>query len=198
MLLSGSLDEPDELLAGLPEPQGLPRPVVELLGDRVQIALRARRQIRALREVLAQEPVGVLVGSPPPGGVRVAEAHVHAQRRGYRLVQRELAALVPGERVAHELGQPAHLPYYGILNLLGGVPVGQVQQDGEAGRALHERAYGAPVGGAGYEVALPVAGHRPVLRLGRALGDHDHGVAEARAARGCEVTYNFLRTLTAA
>ena len=60
-----------------------------------------------------------------------------------------------------------HLVDDGLLDVFGVVPVGQVQQDREPGGALDERADRALVAGAGDEVALPVAGDRPVLRLGR-------------------------------
>ena len=95
---------------------------------------------------------------------------------------RELASLVPRQRVQHELGQAGHLLDYGVLHLLGAVPVRQVEQHREAGRALHERPDRRLVGRAGDQVALPVAGHGAVLDLRRPLADHDHGVPEARLA----------------
>ena len=42
-------------------------PVVEFLGDRVEVVLGVCAQVGALGEVLAQEPVGVLVGAALPG-----------------------------------------------------------------------------------------------------------------------------------
>ena len=114
--------------------------------------------------------------------MRVAEVHLHVERRADLLMARELAPLVPRQRVQHELGQMRHLPDYGVLDLLGAVPVRQVEQYREAGRALHERADGRLVGRAGDQVALPMAGHGAVLDLRRPLADHDHGVPEARLA----------------
>lgn len=171
-----------EKLARLHEPERLPRPVVELLCDGVEVALRANAQVGPLREVLAKEAVRVLARAAPPRRVRVAEVHLHVERRADLFVARELASLVPRQRVQHELWQVGHLPDYGVLHLLGTVPVRQVEQHREARRALHERADGRLVGRAGDQVALPVAGHGPVLDLCRSLADHDHGVPESGLA----------------
>src|ERR671925_458514 len=55
------------LLSWGPPSQGLPRPLVELGGDAVEFALVVHGQVGALGEVLAQQPVGVLVRAPLPG-----------------------------------------------------------------------------------------------------------------------------------
>src|SRR6516225_2406539 len=57
---------------GLPA-QRLAGPAVQLLRHRGQLARAVPGQGRALGEVLAQQPVGVLVAAPLPGRVRVAE-----------------------------------------------------------------------------------------------------------------------------
>ena len=56
----------------------------------------------------------------------------------------------------------------------------EVQQHREPGRALNQR----PDRGTPHsqdEVTFPVAWHRPVVSLGRALGDHDLGADELAA-----------------
>lgn len=111
-------------------------------------------------EVLAQEPVGVLVGAALPRGVRVAEVDGHVQRGADPFVQGEFRSLVPGQAVAQEFGQVLHLVDDGLLDVFGVVPVGQVQQDREPGGALDERADGAFVAAAGDEIALPMARDR--------------------------------------
>src|SRR5215472_2372379 len=60
------------LRGGFPA-QGLAGPGVELGGDGVQVLAAVHRQVRALGEVLAQQPVGVLVAAALPGRVGVAE-----------------------------------------------------------------------------------------------------------------------------
>lgn len=175
--------QPQKHLAGLPSPERLAGPVVELLGDGVQVLLGEDAQVGALREALSQQAVRVLVGAALPWRVRVAEVDVHVQRHRYLAVQRHLRALVPRQRVSHKLGKPRHLPDDGLLHLAGAVAVGQVQQDDVPARPLHQRAYGALVRCARYEVAFPVARHGAVLHLGRPLGDHRHRLAEARLAR---------------
>ena len=58
------------------EAESLSGAVVEFGGDRVQFGLRMHGQVGALREVLAQKAVGVLIRPALPGLVRVAEEDV--------------------------------------------------------------------------------------------------------------------------
>lgn len=143
-----------------------------------RVVLRVEGWVGAFGEVLAQEPVGVLVGAALPRGVRVAEVDGHVQRGADPFVQGEFRSLVPGQAVAQEFGQVLHLVDDGLPDVFGVVPVGQVRQDREPGGALDERADGAFVAAAGDEIALPVARDRPVLDLRVSLRDHDHGFAE--------------------
>src|SRR5687767_10090566 len=58
--------------------QGLSRSPVELGGDLIELFLGEGGDAGALREVLAQQPVGVLVGAALPGTLGVAEVDLHA------------------------------------------------------------------------------------------------------------------------
>ena len=176
--LSRGVEQFDDLLAWFHEPEGFAWPVVEFLGDRVEVVLRVDGWVGAFGEVPAQEPVGALVGAALPRGVRVAEVDGHVRRGADPFVQGEFRSLVPGQAVAQEFGQVLHLVDDGLPGVFGVVPVGQVQQDREPGGALDERADGAFVAAAGDEIALPVARDRPVLDLRGSLRDHDHGFAE--------------------
>jgi hypothetical protein len=49
-----------------------PGPLVETVSDRIELFLAVDGQVGALRQVLAQEAVGVLAGPPLPGAMRVA------------------------------------------------------------------------------------------------------------------------------
>lgn len=178
MRLSRGVEQFDDLLAWFHEPEGFAWPVVEFLGDRVEVVLRVDGWVGAFGEVPAQEPVGVLVGAALPRGVRVAEVDGHVQRGADPFVQGEFRSLVPGQAVAQEFGQVLHLVDDGLPDVFGVVPVGQVRQDREPGGALDERADGAFVAAAGDEIALPVARDRPVPDLRGSLRDHDHGFAE--------------------
>ena len=55
---------------------------VEAMRDGVQLTLRVPRQIRALRHVLAQQPVGVFVGAAWPGTVRIGKEDLLRNVRG--------------------------------------------------------------------------------------------------------------------
>jgi hypothetical protein len=58
--------------------QGLARPGVQLRGDRVQVLTAMGGQVGALRKVLAQQPVGVLVAAPLQRGMGRVESSVYA------------------------------------------------------------------------------------------------------------------------
>src|SRR6266567_6988808 len=76
---------PAECLAGA---------AVEGGGDGGQIARAVAAQVGALGEVLAQQPVGVLVAGPLPGAVRVAEVDLDARVDAQLRVAGHLRALV--------------------------------------------------------------------------------------------------------
>lgn len=65
-----------------------------------------------------------------------------------------------------------------------GAAVGQVDEHDVAGGALDEGTDGRSAVLADDQVALPMTGNGPVLDLGRAVADHDHGVREPRLSRG--------------
>src|SRR5713101_7774042 len=56
--------------------QGLTWPFVELTSHFVQIGLRVHRQVGALREVLSQQAVGVLIRPALPRALRIAKINV--------------------------------------------------------------------------------------------------------------------------
>src|SRR5690348_8656438 len=72
-------------------------PVVEFVGDLVQVALGPPAQIGAFREVLAEQTVGVLVGATLPRRVWVSEVDPEAGGLLDPLVVEHLVALVPGQ-----------------------------------------------------------------------------------------------------
>src|SRR5262245_37815981 len=59
------------------EGQRLARPLVQLTSGPVQVGLRARREVCAFREVLAEETIRVLVRPPLPRALRIAEVDPH-------------------------------------------------------------------------------------------------------------------------
>jgi hypothetical protein len=61
-----------------------------------------------------------------------------------------------------------------VSDQFGGVAVGQVQQHRVVRGPLHQGADRGQVFAADDQIALPVAGHGPILGLGRTFGDVDH------------------------
>ena len=79
-------------LDGSLEAQGLARSFVELPGHFIELVLGEHGQVDALREVLPQQAVGVLVRAALPGALRIAEVDLDVGRQrkaamvGQRLV----------------------------------------------------------------------------------------------------------------
>ena len=87
----------------------LPRARVHAVGDGIEFFLAVDGQVRALGQVLAQQPVGVLARAALPWAVGVAEIHAHAGRPGQISVPSHLPALVVGQRLSHRLGHRVEL-----------------------------------------------------------------------------------------
>ena len=132
------------------------------------------RQVAALGEVLAQQPVGVLVAGPLPGRVRVAEVDLAVRGDRDLRVQRHLLALVPGQRPAQAGRQARDHRGHRRRERCRGLPARHRHQHRVPGGALDQGADLRLARLPGDQVAFPVPGHRPVLRLGRPLADVHH------------------------
>src|SRR5215217_6236656 len=82
----------------------LSRPAVE--GDRHgrEVVGAVRAEVSALWEVLAQQPVGVLVRAALPGAMRIAEVDLKTGVDPQAGVLAHLRPLIPGQRLPQLLG----------------------------------------------------------------------------------------------
>jgi hypothetical protein len=112
-------------------------------------------QVGALREVLAQQAVGVLVGAAPLGPAGVGEKHSVAQQRSDLLVVGHFRALVPGEGEADRLREFCQDCEQCVADGLGGPVDGQVDQSQVAAGAIDQGGDRGLVLSADDEVALP-------------------------------------------
>src|SRR3954451_7153052 len=152
----------------------LARPAVQRAGNGLDLLGVAPGEVGALGEVLAQQPVGVLVAGALPGAVRVGEVDRDPGLDLQLRVLSELAAAVPGQRTAQLFGHRGHLRRDRGAHRLGSVaaqgrPIldrrpeppaldaGQMQQHGEPGAALDQGPDGRAAG-ADDQIALPVSG----------------------------------------
>ena len=78
-------------LKGRAAAQRHPEAPIEFTSDGIELLLAVAAQTGVLGEILAQQPIRVLVAAPLLRAVGIAEVHLHAR--------------VPGE-----LGMPGHLP----------------------------------------------------------------------------------------
>ena len=115
------------------------RAAVHAVGNSVEFVLGVDRQVRALGQVLSQQPVGVLARAALPGAVWVAEVHRHAGTRCQLLVARQLLELVLGQAVAHRLGNRVQLGRK-ARQRRGGRGIDHLRHQHQAARALHQHA----------------------------------------------------------
>lgn len=71
-------------------------PLVEAIGDRLELLLAVEGQVRALRQVLSEEPMGVLAGAALPGALGVAAGDLDSGLSGQFGMARQLLPLVIG------------------------------------------------------------------------------------------------------
>src|ERR1700742_4410079 len=79
--------------------QGLTWSFVELTSHFVQMGLRMHRQVGALRKVLSQQAIGVLVRSALPRALRIAKIDVDVGRQRKSRMRRQFLAPVLGQRL---------------------------------------------------------------------------------------------------
>src|ERR1700730_6729936 len=79
--------------------QGLTWSFVELTSHFVQIGLRVHRQVGALRKVLPQQAIGVLVRPALPRALRIAKIYVDFGRQRKATMIRKFFSPVPGQRL---------------------------------------------------------------------------------------------------
>lgn len=139
-------------------------PVVELVSNRIELRLAVNRQIRALGQVLPDQPVDVLAVAALLRAMRVTEVDLDARVGTQLCMPRHLFALVVRQRLAHGLGNAAQLsgkPF----QCRGRRGVGQHGQHHQARASFHQHTHGRTVAGALDEVTFPVPWKRPVIGL---------------------------------
>src|SRR5271170_2588713 len=108
-----------ERLGGGSPVECLARPAVERGSDRGEVFSGVSCEVCALREVLAEQAVGVLVGPSLPGALRITEIHSKPAVDRELCVLCHLRTLVPGKRSAELLGQSGDLTGDGVAHRLG-------------------------------------------------------------------------------
>src|ERR1700689_2225960 len=175
----------------------LARPAVEGCGHRQKVVYSVRAQVRALREVLSQQPIGILVRSSLPRAVRLAEVDVQAGINPQLCVLAHLRPLVPGQRTSELLGQREHRARNDVAHRFGAVPREswpvlltrcrsmslhrwQVEQHREACRPFNKGTDRGAIE-ADDQIPFPVSRYRAIFYLGRTLADEDLGGHERLA-----------------
>ena len=151
-------------------------PVVHLVSDSIELFLTVARKVCALWQILAHQPVGVLVGAVLPRSVRITEADRQSGATAQHLVHRNLPALVVRRALAHERCDAQQLFREGLhhVGCTGRLELGQLDEHEQPAGALPQRTHRAGVGRPINGVALPVSRKLPIFDLRRANMDADH------------------------
>src|SRR5712671_4279374 len=159
------------LSAGIFKLQGLTWSFVELTSHYVQIGLRVHRQVGALRKVLSQQALGVLVRPALPRALRIAKIYVDFGRQRKATMIRKFVSPVPGQGLIQRLWQ--------LLRLLDerrdcrlGVLTCHLGQH-HVTRMTLDQGRDVAVVRPRQEIAFPMARHCPIFNRRRSLTDRD-------------------------
>lgn len=130
----------EDLMRGSPA-QDIARRVIQGDPQPGQTGLRERQQIQALGHELAEDVIGVLMGSAQPGPLSIAEVIAHVKPPGQSLVPNQLRALVSGQRVA-QAGRDAAKPAEEAFQNPGGTQAARTHEHDAAAGAFHALAHG--------------------------------------------------------
>ncbi len=147
--------------------------LVEALRDVIELFLAEGGQVGALRQVLAEEAVGVLAGAALPGAVGIAEVDLHPGIGGQFGMARHLLPLVIGQGLAQRCRDAVELAGIAVEGGGGGGIVHLRQQD-QARTPFDQDPDRRAVTGALDEVALPMAGQGTVIHFGWPDMDAQH------------------------
>ena len=149
--------------------QTFPRARVQAMRDSVQLALRVARQVCALGQILAQQPIRILVGATLPGAIRIGKEDPDRQPLRQALVLGHLFPSIIGQRITQLRG---YVPEFLGEALTGTPRIRSIHpgQNDQARHPFHQGANGRPRAGSLDEVTFPVAWHGAGGHLGGALG----------------------------
>ena len=178
---------------GTLEVEALTRSHIQLQRDGIQFLLAVYRQVCALRQILADQAVDVLVAAALPRAMRVTEEDRHAGSLGDLGVSRHLSPLVVGHTLAH---CQRHAIKRGTeaFHRRGCRRVVHLHQHQVATGSLYQSADGRGISLALDQIALPMPRHQAVLDLRRTHMNANHlrdlpaPINAARARPACRLT----------
>ena len=146
---------------------------VQALGNRIQFALGVSRQFRPLGEVLAQEPIGILIGPPLPWTMRVGKEHSDGQPLSQAFMLGHLFPSIIGQGFSQRSGD---VPEFLGKAVTGAPGIGPLKpcQDDQARGPFHQGAHGRAIAGSLDEIAFPVPRDGAGLDVSRPFGHERH------------------------
>ena len=146
---------------------------VQAMSNGVQLALGVARQVCSFGQVLAQQPVRILVGASLPRRMRIGKEHLNLEGLRQARVFGHLFATIVRQRFPQE---GRYMPEFLTEALSGTRRIRSLHpgQDDQTCRPLHQRSNRRPIAGPLQEIAFPVAGHRAGHHLSGACGNRRH------------------------
>ena len=129
------------------------------------------REIRALREILPKESVGVFVCAALPGASGITEIHLGVRCQGEGLVVGEFHAAIPGQRLTKLFRQLPDVRAEGRHHGLG-ILASDFHEHRKPGVPLDE-SHNVGIAASGNEVAFPMTRGGSVRDLRRAMSNRD-------------------------
>ena len=149
------------------------RSSVQPMRNGIELTLGVARQIRPLRQILPQEPIGVFVGATLPGTMRIGKEHADGESLCQALVLNHLLPSIIGQGSAQ---RGRHMLELAGKSLSGTQRIGLVEpsQEHQARGPLHKGPDCRAIGGPFDQVAFPVAGNGAGGDVGRAFSNEGH------------------------
>lgn len=146
---------------------------VQPMGNGVQLPLGVARQVRPLGQVLAQQPVRILVGSSLPRRMGIGKEHLNRKVLRQSFVFGHLFPSIVRQRLPQEGGYMPEFLGQALAGTRGIGPVHSGQED-QTCCPLHQGPDSRSIASALEEIAFPVAGHRTGHHLGWMCGNRRH------------------------
>ena len=157
-------------------PQSFSRAVVDFIGNRIELLLAVDAQAGTLGPVLAHQAIHVLVGTPLPRAVRIAEVHGNAGLLAQLLVHGHLPALGLRHAQPHRLRNAQQLVREGLQDVggTGGFELRELDQHHQSAGALDQGPHCTGIAFPLDEIFFPVPGELAIFNLWRAHMDAQH------------------------
>ena len=146
---------------------------IQPMGNGVQLSLGIAGQVCPFGQVLAQQPIGILIGAALPGAVQIGKKDLDRKPLGQLLVLGHFFPSIVGQGFAQGRGHMSEFLGEALSGTPRIRPVHSGQND-QTGGPLDQGPDGRAIASPLKQIAFPVAGHRAGGHLGGTRGERRH------------------------